>query len=1084
MQNLPNVYNRFDAAKNYDGILFRKDKVIQSAELNEMQSMSQARLRGITDALFKDGDISRDARIIVNPDTGVTMCESGAVYLSGAMRGVAAATITIPVVGIVHVGLYMASVIVSEVEDPELLNPAAGTRGYQSPGALREQIIPVWGRGGDGTPGDFFPVWTVEDGYVRPKEPPPQLDAVTQALASYDRDSAGQGYIVSGFNVAAAANLPTGEQVYTVAEGRARVNGFAFEQITSRRLTYPAVPDLRVIDSEPHQSTTVGLQHITYQRGPAQGAPTVRITAQRTVNVLHGGFTGAADPLPDNSVIQIVSVNQGGTTYHAPADFKLTAGQVDWSPAGIEPAPGSNYSVTYQYIKVAEPLNVTPQGFDLEGALVGTPMLVTYTQMLKRIDRLCLDAEGAFHWVAGTSSTWVPSAPPVPDDMLLLASVAQSWDENRAVVRDGVKVVPMDELAGQLAWRDAVTQDLAEMRLALDINGRDSGIKKGIFADPFLDDSMRDAGLPQTAAITGGALRLPITAQLFQLGAGITTPQAPAHSYATALEQTLRTGSMNVNPYYSFQALPSPCTLSPNVDRWTEVSTQWTSAVSERLYSGTGNASVYMHTKTTTRVVNSKTTELEYLRPIAVQFEIKDFGPGEGLALVTFDDIAVVPQPLPAGTLLANGAGVLTGKFTIPAHVPAGTKRVLFTGTGGSNANQLFTGQGTAITETKQNVNTDVWARYDDNANDDFVVGPSSGGSGGGSSGSAPVSFCSVLRTDPLAQTFTTVNGFQSAGVDLWFTAKSTEVVIQIVEAQLGFPTSTIVLEKRLQPADIRTDGQATRVTWTPTALSGGREYALVVMADDPVSALAVAELGKWDATLGRLVTVQPYQVGVLLSSSNASTWTAHQDRDMAFRLLSAAYTEAERVIDLGSVDLVAATDLMVMGYADCPTADTGLVFELVFGTGEVIRLNDHQVVWLGVPYTGTVHLYARLRAGAAYGAVLRPGVQLVAGSIQATGNYISRTLNAGNDSRVKVVFDAEIPGGSSVQVHVQADTPAAPWVAVPYQSASAATAGVREIVHELPNIDADRLRVRVSLTGHTAARPAVSNLRAMVLEG
>lgn len=52
-----------------------------------------------------------------------------------------------------------------------------------------------------------------------------------------------------------------------------------------------------------------------------------------------------------------------------------------------------------------------------------------------------------------------------------------------------------------------------------------------------------------------------------------------------------------------------------------------------------------------------------------------------------------------------------------------------------------------------------------------------------------------------------------------------------------------------------------------------------------------MAELGKYDAVHERWVTSQPYQVGVLLSSSNASTWTPHQDRDLTFRLLGARFT-------------------------------------------------------------------------------------------------------------------------------------------------------------------------------------------------
>lgn len=1075
------IHNRFEPAKNHERILFRQDRVLQSAELNELQSASAHRITGLANALFKDGDIIRDARIIVSADTGVTQCEAGAIYLSGAVRGVPASTIAVPVVGIVNVGVYLRAEIVSEEEDASLLNPAAGARGYMEPGALREVVTPAWGFQGDGQVGNFYPVWVVEDGYVRPKEAPPNLDSVTQALARYDRDSTGGSYIVSGMAVAIASDLESGQQVYTISEGRARVNGYGVEQLAARRVVFAATPDIKAIDSEPHLSATEGAQRINLDRAPAQGVPTVRITARRTVDVVHGGFSGAADPLPDSSVIAIEAVQQGGTTFTLTADYKLTAGQVDWSPAGAEPNPGSTYQVTYRYIQTVPPTDVDPYGFEVVGALEDTLVLVSYNQMLRRIDRLCLAADGALSWVVGVSAEWSPAMPAVPSDLLPLASVYQSWDTGRRVVLDGTRVVSMEDIVGQARRLDRVVEDQAELRLAVDIQGRHSGIKKGLFADPFISDGMRDAGVAQSGAIVGGALRLPLSVSVFDLADGITTAQAPAHGYSVAIQQPLRTGAMQVNPYMAFNPLPGVCTLTPSVDRWTETTTQWTSAVTERLYTGAGGSASYSHAYSSTAVVSQSSTDLEYLREIPVRFHLKGFAPGEGLASVTFDGIGVAPHPLPGGTLIASAGGEISGTFDIPAQVPAGTKNVTFEGAGGSNASQFFVGQGTATTRVQRQVNTEVWTYTEPVSGGGFVIGPA-GGSSAAASNPCAGKFVIGPSTDPLAQTFTTAESVHMAGCDLWFTAKDTEVVVQIRETQVGMPTSTILAEKRVQAADIATDGTATRVTWTPVALTGGREYALVVLCDDATTSLQIAELGKVDSDAGRWITSQPYQVGVLLSSSNANTWTVHQDRDLRFRLLAAAYTEAERVIDLGTADLVAATDLMVLGYADRPSAEAELVFELVFPGGEIVRVGDGQVIWLAAPFTGSVHVFARLRGGERFAAVLQPGVQLVAGQIQTTATYVTPMVNAGTDSQLKVVFEAEIPGGASVHVHVQTDAPGAPWEEVPYVSAGSATAGVREIVHELADISADKLRVRLALAGHTGARPSVRNLRAIVL--
>lgn len=272
---LENYYNRFDPAKGYDAVLIRDGFAGQGAEINEIQSGIIHRIKTIADSLFRDGDIVRDGRISVNINTGETQCESGAIYLSGAVRGVPPATITVPLVGTVTVGVYLRERVITEQEDPSLYNPAVGSSAEGEPGAARLQTITAWGwqcgNTGDAQTGEIFPVYTLDDGNLRAKEAPPNLDAVTQALARYDRDSAGGTYVVSGLAVLQAENTEDGRQVYTISEGRARVNGFPVELPTSRRLSYAAVPDLVHVDSEPHTATTGDAQRIN----AASGVPTL-----------------------------------------------------------------------------------------------------------------------------------------------------------------------------------------------------------------------------------------------------------------------------------------------------------------------------------------------------------------------------------------------------------------------------------------------------------------------------------------------------------------------------------------------------------------------------------------------------------------------------------------------------------------------------------------------------------------------------------------------------------------------------------------------------------------------------------------
>lgn len=648
-------YNRFDQSKEYESHLFRAGFVLQSAELNEIQYSALARVRGIGDALFSDGDVVRDARLIVNPTTGETTCESGAIYLNGAVRGVQSATLTVPVTGVVTVGIYLQSTVVTELEDPSLRDPASLTRNYMEPGAARHKLHTAWGFSGDGQTGEFYPVYTVEDGYLRAKEAPPNLNALSQALARYDRDSAGGTYVVSGLSVQRTDDLVSGEQVYTISEGSARVNGYGVDQTTSRRLVYPAVPDLREISSEPHVSATASAQRINTDRAPINDIVDVTITQQKTVNVTHGGFVGAQDPLPDTSILSLVSVSQGGTTYVQGTDYKLTAGKVDWSLAGAEPATGSTYSVTYQYLDSVTPTDVDDTGFTVTGAVVGSLVLVSYNQKLPRFDRLAITSDGEFVWIQGVAADWNPQMPTVPPDMLALAHVYQAWGDATYVVNDGVRVVPMQDLARINNRLDFLAGLIAQQRLESSANLKEATQKKGIFVDPFINDTLRDAGATQTAAIFGGELTLPISvAAVSAMSADVTAPNSMTYSMTAVLSQPLRTGNMKVNPYQAFDPIPATATLTPAVDRWNETNDVYNSTSTGTFITGIqglyqppttgimGIQGLAQWQVTSNYYLASTTTQdLPFLRAINVRFRLEGLTAGEEISTVLFDGVSV-----------------------------------------------------------------------------------------------------------------------------------------------------------------------------------------------------------------------------------------------------------------------------------------------------------------------------------------------------------------------------------------------------------------------------------------------------------
>lgn len=401
-------------------------------------------------------------------------------------------------------------------------------------------------------------------------------------------------------------------------------------------------------------------------------------------------------------------------------------------------------------------------------------------------------------------------------------------------------------------------------------------------------------------------------------------------------------------------------------------------------------------------------------------------------------------------TLQANSNGVVTGKFMIPANVPAGSKRVVFTGAGGSSGESNFVGQGMTVIENRQVVTT-----------------------------------VNLVKYDPLAETFTLDSAQQISGVDLWFTARGTSPVeVQIRETSVGFPTQVILASSRKAPAQVNINGNATRFNFkAPVSLQPSAEYAITVLCDDGTTEVAIAELGKFDTTLQRWVTAQPYQVGVLLSSSNASTWTAHQDKDLTFQLIRANFSVTSKEIPLGSIQVSGATDLMVRANVETPSSQTGCEFKITLPDNSVKLVASDQPVQLDAEITGIVSVAAILRGTTTESPVLHRNVQVLCGTQGNDGDYYSRAIAGGQNVHNKVIFDAYLPGSASVTVTaVDADNHANNRSLSPSASVTLDDGWVELTYTDSAAITADMIQAHIVLSGSPAYRPRIRRLRHIVL--
>lgn len=387
----------------------------------------------------------------------------------------------------------------------------------------------------------------------------------------------------------------------------------------------------------------------------------------------------------------------------------------------------------------------------------------------------------------------------------------------------------------------------------------------------------------------------------------------------------------------------------------------------------------------------------------------------------------------------ADHSGIARGKFTIPANIPAGVKSVEIIGERGSRGLAQFTGRGEITLEERRRVIT-------------------------------------VTRYDPLAQTITLLTeGRHIAAVGLWFEDIGDKpVTVQIRETATGLPTGAVLAEARITAAQIRGNGEETVVDFaTPLYIEALQEIAVVILTDDNKHSLAIAEVGQYDRRAQRYVTEQGYSVGVLLSSSNASTWTPHNNADLAFRLYAAEFTATEHTTELKTQTAHNASDLYLMADVERPGVETDVSFTF---TADERRypLQDKQTGRLDVRTDGDMTAKVTLRGSKTRSPVVYPGALLALGDLQETATYISRAVVAGSGQAI-VTLESNTPSGSALTVEIEID---GTWKPCTPQNGEPLGDGWVRNEYKQAISGGDTVRCRITLSGNISARPRARALR------
>lgn len=398
----------------------------------------------------------------------------------------------------------------------------------------------------------------------------------------------------------------------------------------------------------------------------------------------------------------------------------------------------------------------------------------------------------------------------------------------------------------------------------------------------------------------------------------------------------------------------------------------------------------------------------------------------------------------------ADSNGVVNGSFDVPPNIPVGTKSVVFVGDTGALARTTYTGSGTITTRQLRTI-TDI------------------------------------TTTDPLAQTFTLPESRLLAGLDIWFTYRGeNDVRLQIRETVTGIPNQVILSETIKKTGEITTDGTPTEFRFDPILVTGGVEYAIVVMTDDPNYRVRIAELSKRDKIQYTYVRRQPYQVGVLLSSSNASTWTPHNEIDLTFRLLAARFTNTTRVVQCGTITAADTSDFMALASVERPNSETDVRFVVTKPATETepartFEVLDNQVLNLDDRVTGELQVEAHLSGSEKFSPVLLPGLQMAQGNLLETADYVTRAVSCDGAGTLKITLDGQFSGQSGVDVYRETAV-TDEWQQITGYVTESAGDGWMERTYEETGLSQNMVRVKLVLRGNPEDRPRVRNLRVITI--
>lgn len=1109
-------YNLYDSTKGYTELLFRAGKVLQSKELNEMQSILKEQIKNVGDTILTNGDIIEGCQLVIDGNN-VTLT-SGRIYLNGNVRQIPTTQISITGTGTEVIGAILKSEVITPDDDNDLLEIASGYDNYNQDGAYRrKESVEITLNDPNASI-----LYTLVDGQqltVNTSEDLTQLDKMNATLARRTFDESGN-YKVSGLKLV-DKNYSDSKNIYISLEpGKAYVKGYEVTKSAAQTIPLERAATLRQIENEPKTFRTANNRYALNNTYTNAINKIVSIV-QATQNITRGSIIGGIDYLPLSPVAEVLSVKQGGTIYQAGTDYQLLNDGIDWSLGGSAPDPGSSYSVTWTYnktmLKDTDYVLYTPEGSDLgyvefltdgDKPVDGSTFLVNYNFMLCRRDIIALDKDGKIVVTKGQPDILrTVESPSVDDDSVLVlgSALLKPKSDEVAIINNNTQTIPMLDLYKMLERINALEYNQSITDLDNEAAAGENATELiGVFTDGFIGMSKADVYHSEWTAsidLDNQELTLPFETSLSNLvvnktqdfNAGVFNRLLTApYTEITLLNQPLATGSLRINSYNAFPKTPT-VKLNPEVDNWIDEntvviqgSTKTTSVTLRRWWYhksaswaqeekalwqaygfADGGESLGWNSAQVTvnkSVVNSiLDTAIMYMRQKSVNVVIQNLEPNADNITATFDGMAidltptqVAYQGTKSGTLKADATGKTAGHFVIPANTLCGTRelKVYPANTPSLVGSASYTANGRLRTTTKT-----VWTET-----------------------------VKLNASDPLAQAFQFELDQYLTGVGIYFLDKDKgePVIIQVRNMINGYPGTTVYAEKVINPSEVATSTDAsaeTKVVFDdPVYCNAGEQYCFTILSNSDVDSVWIAETTKTDITTKTQVSKNPYLNGTLFSSSNALTWTAHQSSDMKFKLYGAKFETAGHAI-FQAIEGVSLDRLMVTSEESIPSGCT-INWQYSINEGDWMPIETYDDRDLD-EVAENVKIKVSITANSYTSpAIALDSLMLVGFKNKSSGVYISKNVAVKDGfNTIKQIIDLHIPANTNVNMYYATDVDGEEWHALNNTETVQKSSEYKTYTFEATLSEkAYNYRCKVELTSVVqTSRPKAQNLRSIM---